>query len=74
MIEHEINPRAIEDMQKTIREIGLARFVGRINSGLIEPVSGYRAVDCYVATQTERPFFSKLTHFILGKDDPLGCK
>lgn len=73
MIEQEISPRDIDRMQETIREIGLARFVGRINSGLIEPEVGYRAVDCYVAKQSERPLLSKLTHFILGKTDPTGC-
>ncbi|MCW7537871.1 hypothetical protein OOT46_08420 [Aquabacterium sp. A7-Y] len=38
-----------EKLQQLIQDIGIARFVGRINSGLIDPVVGYQTVERFVA-------------------------
>lgn len=38
-----------EQLEQLIRDIGIARFVGRINSGLIDPVLGYQTVERFVA-------------------------
>ncbi|AKJ29792.1 hypothetical protein [Caldimonas brevitalea] len=38
-----------DKLEHLINDIGIARFVGRINSGLIDPVVGYQIVERFVA-------------------------
>ena len=57
------------DLERTLQQIGLARFVARINSGVIPRDKGYAAVERYVTTARQRPLLSKLTHFVLGRSD-----
>lgn len=52
-----------------VRRIGVARFVGRINAGVIDASSGYEAVERFAVEQEERPLLSKLSHLLLGKTD-----
>jgi len=60
----------LQALEDEIEKIGVARFVGRINSGVVEPEIGYLAVDSYVAReQNDRPLLSKLTHLLLGQSD-----
>jgi hypothetical protein len=58
-----------EELLKTIEQIGIARFVGRINSGVIPSEMGYAAVEHFVTHAKERPLLSKLTHLVLGRVD-----
>lgn len=59
-----------EQLQATIQEIGIARFVGRISSGVIPSREGHQAVEQYVAQEKSRPLLSKVSHFVLGRTDP----
>lgn len=62
------------DLEKTIEAIGLARFVGRINSGVIPATEGYEAVKKYVAAERERPLISRLTASFFGRTEPYSEK
>ncbi|MFW5333260.1 hypothetical protein [Hydrogenophaga sp. ZJX-1] len=57
------------ELLKTIEQIGIARFVGRINAGVIPTEQGYAAVEHFVAHAKERPFVSKVAHMVLGRVD-----
>lgn len=57
------------ELQQTIEEIGLARFIGRINSGVIPTDVGFRAMEVFVSSEKERPLLSKLTQVVLGRTD-----
>lgn len=57
------------ELQRTIEEIGLARFIGRVNSGVIPSDVGFRAMEMFVSSEKERPFLSKLTQVVLGRTD-----
>lgn len=61
--------RAAVDLQRTIEEIGLARFVGRINSGVIATSVGYEAVEIFVDGQRHRPVSSTISKFLFGRPD-----
>ena len=56
-------------LDRTVREIGVARLVGRINSGVIDPEAGYRALERFMAQEHARPFLSRLSHSLLGRPD-----
>lgn len=58
-----------EGLQRTIEQIGIARFVGRINSGVIPSEQGYAAVEHFVEDAKKRPLLSKLSHLVLGRTD-----
>lgn len=58
-----------EELQLTLKQIGIARFVGRINSGVIPSSEGYDAVEAYVENAQQRPFLSKLTCALLNRSD-----
>jgi len=63
-----------ERLDKTLAEIGVARFVGRINAGVIESTEGYEAVERLVSREKARPLLSRLSHAILGKTDTFDSK
>lgn len=54
-LRHTRRPDAIDDMDDDLdaqfADIGMARFVGRINSGLIDAQKGYQAVERLVHPQ-----------------------
>jgi chromosome condensin MukBEF complex kleisin-like MukF subunit len=56
-------------LDETMREIGVARFVGRINSGVIDAARGYQAVERFTSEQAERPLLSRLSHLLTGRTD-----
>lgn len=56
-------------LDETVREIGVARFVGRINSGVIDATRGYQAVERFASEQSERSLLSRVTHMLLGRKD-----
>lgn len=58
-----------EELQRTIKQIGIARFVGRVNSGVIPSDEGYAAVEAYVEEAKKRPLLSKITMMMLGNRD-----
>lgn len=73
-MKREFSNTAIGELEATIRDIGVARFVGRINSGVVETEVGYKALDSYVAKTKQRPALSRLASFLLDKDDALLAK
>ena len=60
---------ASEDLEDTIKKIGVARFVGRINSGVVDAEAGYEAVDRYLSHERDRPFWSRVAEAVLSKKD-----
>lgn len=50
-----------------IQEIGLARFIGRINAGVIPAEEGYRAVERFVSKEHKRPFISSVARALAGR-------
>ena len=59
-----------ENLVEEIRKIGLARFVGRINAGVIDASAGYSAVERFNLDERRRPLVSRLTHIFIGREDP----
>lgn len=62
-------PPASDLLLQQVRAIGLARFVGRINAGVIRSDEGYEAVEAFLSEERKRPLLSRLTHLIVGRDD-----
>lgn len=60
-------PEVGERQLVTIDEIGLARFVGRINSGVIPSDQGYEAIEQFVAKEKQRPLLSTLSRVVFGQ-------
>lgn len=60
---------ASEALQRTIGDIGLARFIGRINSGVISTEAGNAAVERFIASEQERPFLSLVSQALFGRRD-----
>jgi hypothetical protein len=56
----------------TLREIGVARFIGRINSGVIDSTEGYKALERYAVEVEDRPLLSRLSHLLMGRQDTFG--
>ncbi|MCZ8218259.1 MAG: hypothetical protein O9337_02470 [Acidovorax sp.] len=54
----------VVELRRTIEIIGLARFVGRINSGLIPSWEGYAVVEQFVDQANVRPFVSRLSNLL----------
>ncbi len=52
-----------------LQSIGVARFVGRINSGVIEPEAGYKCVEMLVEAEEKRPWVSRISHLLTGHSD-----
>lgn len=63
----QISSSQLNSLEATIRDIGLARFVGRINSGVIPEHEGYAAVERFLAHEKERPLLSRVTQAVLGR-------
>lgn len=59
----------VEGLVTKIHEIGLARFVGRIQSGVVAMDAGYEAVDRFVAIEKQRPFVARLSQALAGRTD-----
>lgn len=62
-------PDEADELQAMIRRIGLARFVGRVNSGVISADVGENAIRRFVDQQRRRPFISRVTHTVCGRTD-----
>lgn len=60
---------AVEALVVQIKQIGLARFVGRINAGVIDADQGYRAVERFAAGEKRRPLLSALGRALVGRGD-----
>ena len=63
-----------EEHKRAIEEIGVARFVGRINSEVVESDVAYQVLQDYIAASKKRPWPSKLTRLILGCDEPYDAR
>ncbi|WP_157256631.1 hypothetical protein [Methyloversatilis discipulorum] len=59
----------IDSLTKTIEDIGLARFIGRINAGVVDPDAGLTALNSFVEKEAARPLISRVAHFLLCKED-----
>ena len=69
MIKNISKMQSVIELQATIHQIGIARFVGRINSGLIPNDEGYAVVESFVEEAKQRPILSKVTKFVLNSND-----
>lgn len=63
-----LTPEILE-LHRTIESIGIARFVGRINSGIIPSEEGYAALELFVSKAKSRPFLSRISNLVLGGTD-----
>ena len=61
--------KQIEMFQAVLRDIGMARFVGRINAGVIPSEVGLEVINAFVSAEERRPFVSRLAHSVLGRRD-----
>ena len=50
-----------------IQEIGLARFIGRINAGVIPTEEGYQAIELFVSKERRRPLISTIARALAGR-------
>jgi uncharacterized protein (DUF2062 family) len=57
------------ELLQLIEDIGVARFVGRINAGVVSSELGYAALEYFVSQAKERPLASKVAHAMLGRSD-----
>lgn len=62
-------PPQPSELRDTIEQIGIARFVSRINSGVIPNEAGYAALERFVEDAKRRPLISRLTSVMLGNKD-----
>lgn len=67
----ELNPvvREHPELLQLIEDIGVARFVGRINAGVVSSEHGYAALEYFVDKAKERPLASKVAHAVFGRVD-----
>lgn len=70
----ELSPVVSEhpELLRLIEDIGVARFVGRINAGVVSSEHGYAALEHFVAQAKERPLASKVAHAMFGRVDTYG--
>lgn len=64
-----ISGNDVDELRGTLKEIGVARFVGRINAGLIDYETGFLTVREFVASEKERPLLSRVAQFVTGRND-----
>lgn len=57
------------ELLSEIKRIGLARFVGRINAGLIDAAAGYAAVERFARQERKRPLISTISQVLMGRSD-----
>lgn len=67
-------PPSVDSLVTEIRRIGLARFVSRVNAGVVSPDLGYMAIHTYLNSERERPLVSRLTHLLVGRQDTFEVK
>lgn len=60
-----------ERLEKMIHEIGVARFAGRLQSGVLPKEVGYEVLYSFVSKEKERPLLSRIAHIVLQKKDRL---
>lgn len=60
---------SLDEHVRTIQDIGVARFVGRIHAGFVPSHAGYAAIEAFVSHERERPFLSKVVHTVLGRPE-----
>lgn len=59
----------LQELYAVLKTIGVGRFSGRINAGLIEPDLGYRCVELLAEREEVRPFASRISHLLTGRID-----
>lgn len=64
-----VHEKEVVQLVGTIKEIGLARFVGRINAGVVGADDGYAAVERFVSEEKKRPILSTLKEALSGRID-----
>lgn len=62
-----VDDATIEQLGTMIHEIGVARFAGRIQSGLIDPAAGYAALSRFTVEQEKRPFLSEVADILFSR-------
>lgn len=63
----ELNEVLVEQLGGVIDDIGVTRFVGRIQSGLIDSAAGYAALSRFIAEQERRPLLSEVADVIFSR-------
>lgn len=61
--------QSVEELRSTLREIGVARFEGRIEAGIIDRAKGEAVVDAFIAEQRSRPWVSRVVNFVLDAEE-----
>jgi len=59
----------VAELESTLREIGVARFEGRIEAGLIDKTEGEAVVDGFMREQRSRPWVSRVIGLVLDTDE-----
>lgn len=76
MMQHHMEAAQVKfehpELLKLIEDIGVARFVSRINAGVISSESGYATLEHFVSQAKERPLASKVAHAMFGRVDSYG--
>lgn len=63
----EANEALVEQLGTVIDDIGVTRFVGRVQSGLIDAAAGYAALSRFTAQQEKRPLLSEVADVIFSR-------
>lgn len=64
------NEESVERLGGLIDDIGVTRFVGRIQSGLIDSAAGYVALSRFTAEQERRPLLSEVADVLFSRQVP----
>ena len=72
--EPEVNgPSGVQEQLDALRDeihrLGLTRFVGRLNSGIIDPEIGSQALELHLAEYFESNIISRITHLLCNRAD-----
>lgn len=67
--EQEVAIAELQELKEQVRKLGAARFVGRINGGIISPGLGYEALQAVADERGNRSFLVRLARAISGTPD-----
>lgn len=65
------DPTVVSDaeLDTLLLQIGLARFVGRVHSGLLPREAGYAAIERHAVHERGRPLVSQVVQALMGRED-----
>lgn len=59
----------VAQLAATLHEIGVARFEGRIEAGLIDKTEGEAVMEQFIEEQRTRPWVSRVANLVLDTDE-----